>query len=71
MWAISEGERDPKYGMVSFYGLGNLIGYEREEYSNYFEEGVEISRNQATAYFLAFYDWPQNCLEGLPCWLRW
>ena len=33
---------------------------EWEDYSNYFREGVEISRNWATAHFLAFYGWPQN-----------
>ena len=26
VWAISEGERALKYGMVSFYGLGNFMG---------------------------------------------
>ena len=26
VWAISEGERALKYGVVSFYGLGNFIG---------------------------------------------
>ena len=30
-----------KYGMVSFYGVGN----EWEDYFNYFSEGVEISRS--------------------------
>ena len=34
-----------KYGVVSFYGLGNKW----EDYSNYFGEGAEISRNWATA----------------------
>ena len=43
-----------KYGVVSFYELGN----EWEDYSNYFGEGAEISRNWATAHFLAFYGRP-------------
>ena len=34
---------------------------EWEGYSNYFGEGVKISRNWATAYFLGFDDWPRNC----------
>lgn len=27
VWAISEGKRAQKYGVVTFYGLGNFIGY--------------------------------------------
>ena len=36
-----------KYGMVSFYGVGN----EWEDYFNYFGEGSGISRDWATAPF--------------------
>ena len=32
-----------------------------EEYSNYIGDGVEISRNWATAHFGAFYSQPWNC----------
>ena len=34
---------------------------EWEDYSNYFREGVGISRYWATTHFLTFYGWPQNC----------
>ena len=27
VWAISEGKRAQKYGVVTFSGLGNFIGY--------------------------------------------
>ena len=33
----------------------------REDCSNYFGGGAEISRNWATAHFLIFDGWPQNC----------
>ena len=47
-WPISEGE----IRVVSFHGLGN---------SNYWGEEVGISRNWATAHFLASYGQPSNC----------
>ena len=31
-----------------------------ENYSNYFGEGLEISKNWTMIHFLTFYDWPQN-----------
>ena len=34
---------------------------EWEDYSNYFGEGVGISRNWTTAHFLTFDGWPGNC----------
>ena len=61
VWAILEGERPPKYSMVSFYVLSNLIANKWEDYSNYFGEEIGISRNWATVHFLTFYGWPQNC----------
>ena len=39
-----------KYGMVSFYGVGN----EWEDYFNYFRQGAEISRNWASVRFSPF-----------------
>ena len=40
---------------------------EWEDYSNYFGEGAGISRNWATAHFLTFYGWPQNCHGARGC----
>ena len=34
---------------------------EWEDYSNYFGNGVGISRNWASTHFLDFYGQPQNC----------
>ena len=36
-------------------------GNECEDYNNYFGEEAKISRNWATAHFLAFYGGPPNC----------
>ena len=48
--------------MVWLVFMGWVISSaEWEDYSNYLGEGVEISRNWATAHFLAFHGWPQNC----------
>ena len=49
--------------------MGWVIAHtnEWEDYSNYFGEGVAISRNWATAHFLAFYGWPQNCHDAGGC----
>ena len=46
-----------------------VISYanEWEDYSNYFGEGGEISRNWATAQFVVFDDWPQNCPHTCEC----
>ena len=43
--------------------MGWVISWanEEEEDSNSFREGTGISRNWATAHFLPFYGWPQNC----------
>ena len=43
-----------KFGVVSFYRLCNSYANEWEDYSGYFGEGVEISRNWATVYSLVF-----------------
>ena len=40
---------------------------EWEDYSNYLGEGVEISRNWATAHILTLYVWPQNCHDTGGC----
>ena len=53
--------------------IGWVISYvnEWEDYSNYFWEEVEISRNCATAHLLVFDGWPWNyhgdpgCVIGL------
>ena len=39
----------------SFYGLGNFIANEWEDYPNYFWKGVGISSNRAIAHFWGFY----------------
>ena len=44
-----------------FMGWVSSQANEWEDYSCYFGGGVEISRNWATAPFLTFYGWPQNC----------
>ena len=45
MQPASKGEKVAlKHGVVSFHRLGNFIGEQREDYSNYFGEGVEISK---------------------------
>ena len=54
-----------KSGMVSFYGLGNFIGWVGY-YFNYLGEGIEISRNWAITHFLVFW-W--SALE--PPWSLW
>ena len=36
-------------------------------YSNYFGEGVEISRNWAIAHLVAFSHYPQNCHAACGC----
>ena len=51
-----------KYGVVSFYGLGKVIGRCVGGLFNYLRAGTEISGNWAAAHFLTFYDWSQNCL---------
>ena len=48
--------------MAWLFFMGWIISQaEWEDYSNYFGEGAGISRNWATAHFLNFYGWPQNC----------
>ena len=54
-----------KSGMVSFYGLGNFIGW-MGYYFNYLGEGIEISRNWAIIHFLVFW-W----LALEPSWSLW
>ena len=44
-----------------FMGWVSSQANEWEDYSNYLEEGAEIFRNWATAHFLTFHGWPQNC----------
>ena len=66
MWVISEGKRPENIGWLVFMDGVISQAYEWENYSNYFGEGVGISRNWATAHFLAFYGQPQNC-HGVVC----
>ena len=51
VWATAEGECT-----VKFVVIGWVMSYvnEREDYSNYFEEGAEISRIWAIAHSLVF-----------------
>ena len=52
---------------LAFMGWVISSTNEWEGYSSYFGEGVKISRNWATAYFLVFDDWPQNCHDACEC----
>ena len=55
VWTISEGKRPQNMRWLVFMGWVILLANEWEDYSKYFGEGVEISRNWATSHFLAFY----------------
>ena len=48
--------------MVWLVFMGEVISHanEWEDYFNYFGEGEEFSRNEATTHFLAFDGWPQE-----------
>ena len=61
VWPISEGERPQNMEWLVFMGWVISQATEWEGYSNYFGEGVEISRNWATALFWPFYSWPRSC----------
>ena len=69
MQFISKGERTAlKYGVVSFHGQGSFIC--RRIIPTVWGGGggrAEISQNWATAHFLAFGDWPQNCQCTFGC----
>ena len=52
---------------LAFMGLVISSTNEWEGYSSHSGEGVKTSRNWATAYFLVFDDWPQNCHDACEC----
>ena len=52
---------------LAFKGWVILLANEWEDYSNYFGEGAEISRNWATAHFLVFAGPPWNCHDAYGC----
>ena len=51
----ARGKRSQNMVWLVFMGWVISKANEWEDYSNYFGEGAEISRNWATAHFLAFY----------------
>ena len=54
-WAVSEDKRDSRiWGCHLLWEVGVTQSNEWEEYCRYFGEGVGISRNLATIYFLTF-----------------
>ena len=54
-------------GWLVFMDWVILYANKWEDYSNYLGEGVEISRNWATAHFLIFDGWPWNCRGAGGC----
>ena len=54
-------------GWLVFMGWVISQANEREDYSTYFGGGAEISRNWATAHFLIYDGWPQNCHAAGGC----
>ena len=66
LWAISDDEGPPNMGWLLFMGWVISQANEWEDYSNYFGEGAEISRNWATIHFFFIFDgWPQNCCGAM------
>ena len=56
-----------KYGWFIFMGWVTSKANEQEDYINYFGNGMGISRNWATTYFLTFDGQPQNCHGASGC----
>lgn len=66
--AISQGERVPKYGTISFARAGQSHRLTSWGIIPSFGEGDrEISRNWATTHFLVFYGQPWNCHDTGGC----
>ena len=62
VWAISEGESLQNMGWLVFMGWIISQANEWEDYSNYFGEGVEVSRNWATSHSLVFRVGPRTVM---------